>query len=136
VAAADQVGELALDLGPGRAVVGGTVGVGLAGTGSGQLVLEGGDGDGAASRRAGAPAAERAGRTRRGEAGLAVVAVARVGWSAIAAVRPAGQVTVPAPRSIRNWSLVKCPFGATAAWTLTRGSMPAAARLASSGPVP
>jgi hypothetical protein len=81
-------------------------------------------------------AAERAGRTRRGEAGLAVVAVARVGWSAIAAVRPAGQVTVPAPRSIRNWSVVKCPFGATAAWTLTRGSMPAAARLASSGPVP
>src|SRR5206468_12296373 len=48
VAAADQVGELALDLGPGRAVVGGPLGVGLAGTGDGQLVLVGGDRDGAA----------------------------------------------------------------------------------------
>jgi hypothetical protein len=55
LAAAEQMGELALDLGPGRAVVGGQVGVGLAGAGSGQLVLVGGDGDSAASRCAGAP---------------------------------------------------------------------------------
>jgi hypothetical protein len=39
VAAADQMGQLALDLGSGRAVVGGAVGVGLAGAGSGQLRL-------------------------------------------------------------------------------------------------
>src|SRR4029453_13054863 len=49
VAAADQMGQLALDLGPGRAVVGGAIGVGLASTSSGQLRLVGGDGDGAAS---------------------------------------------------------------------------------------
>jgi transposase len=39
VAAADQMSQLALDLGPGRAVVGGAHLVGLAGAGSGQLVL-------------------------------------------------------------------------------------------------
>ena len=78
VAAADQVGELALHLGPGRAVVGGTVGVGVAGAGLGQLVLVGGDRDGAAGLRAGALAAKRAALAGRAEAGLAVVAVARV----------------------------------------------------------
>jgi hypothetical protein len=79
VAAADQMGQLALHLGPGRAVVGGTIRVGLAGASSGQLVFVGGDRDGAARRRAGAPAAKRAARTGRAEAGLAVVAVAWVG---------------------------------------------------------
>jgi hypothetical protein len=79
VAAADQMGQLALHLRSGRAVVGGAVGVGLAGTSSGQLGLIGGDGDGAASRCAGALAAKRAPHTRRAEAGLAVVAVARIG---------------------------------------------------------
>ena len=59
-----------------------------------------------------------------------------LGLSRIGAVRWAGQVTMPAARSIRNWSLVKCPPGATGAWTLTRGSMLAACRLASNGPVP
>jgi hypothetical protein len=79
VAAADQMGQLPLHLRPGRAVVGGAVGVGLAGTGSRQLGLIRGNGDGAASRRAGALATKRAARTRRAEAGLAVVAVARIG---------------------------------------------------------
>src|SRR5215216_3088211 len=79
VAAADQVGQLSLHLGSGRAVVGGAHRVGLAGAGSGQLVLVGGDGDGAASLGAGALAAKRAGRTRRAEAGLAVVTVAWIG---------------------------------------------------------
>jgi hypothetical protein len=76
------MGELSLDLASGRAVVGGAVGVGLAGAGSGQLVLVGGDGDGAASRGAGALAGQwAAGAAGAGgaEAGLAVVAVARIG---------------------------------------------------------
>jgi hypothetical protein len=91
------MGELSLDLGPGRAVVGGAIGVGLAGAGSGQLVLVGDDGDGAASRCTGREAGSRAGRA---EAGLAVVAVAWIG-----VVRWAGQVTVSAARSMWNWSL-------------------------------
>jgi hypothetical protein len=136
VAAADQMGELALHLGSGRAVVGGQVGVGLAGAGSGQLGLVGGDGDGAASRGAGALA----------RSGHAVQAGPKLAWPwwrwrgsglyTIGAVRLAGQVMVPAARSLWNWSLVKCPLGATGAWILTRGSMLAACRLASSGPVP
>src|SRR5512132_4707555 len=76
VAAADQMGQFPLDLGSGRAVVGGTIRVGLAGAGSRQLVLVGGDGDGAASLRAGAPASKRAARAGGAEAGLAVVTVA------------------------------------------------------------
>src|SRR6266545_2363298 len=79
VAAADQMGKLSLHLGSGGAVVGGAGGIGLAGAGSGQLVLVGGDGDGAAPGGAGAPAGQRAGRTRRAEAGLAMVAVAWIG---------------------------------------------------------
>ena len=136
VAAADQMGQLALHLGPGRAVVGGTIRVGLAGASSGQLVFVGGDRDGAARRRAGAPAAKRAARTGRAEAGLAVVAVAWVGVVDDRGGAPCGTGDDPAARSIWNWSLVKCPRGATAAWILTRGSMPAACRLASSGPAP
>ena len=79
VAAADQMGQLALDLGPGRAVVGGTDRVGLAGTGSRQFLLVGGDGDGAAGRRSGALAAKRAAGAGGTEAGLAVVAVVWIG---------------------------------------------------------
>jgi hypothetical protein len=80
VAAADQMGEPALDLGPGRAVVGGAAGVGVAGAGLGQLVLVGGDGDAAAARAGGALPPKRAALAGRAEAGLAVVAVARVGY--------------------------------------------------------
>ena len=75
---------------------------------------------------------------------VSAIAIAGIMWAligyslafTIGAACCAGQVTVPAARSIRNWSLVKCPLGATAAWILTRGSMPAACRLASSGPLP
>jgi hypothetical protein len=79
VAAADQVGEFPLCLGPGRPVVGGADGPGLADTRSRQLVLVGGDGDGSTAGRASALAAKRAARARLSEAGLAVMAVAWIG---------------------------------------------------------
>jgi hypothetical protein len=130
------MGQLALDLGPGRAVVGGPVGVGLADTGGGQLGLVGGDGDGATAGRASALAAKRAGRARLTEAGLTVVAVARVGvvedrgGALCGAGHGAGAKVDP------ELVLGAVPSGCDGAWTLHRGSMPPAARLASSGPVP
>ena len=47
------------------------------------------------------------------------------------AVWPAGQVTVPASRSMVNSSLLKYPFGAADGWAGAVSSTPSSARLAS-----
>ena len=59
-------------------------------------------------------------------------------WRAgtIGTLRLAGQVTVPASRSIRKRSLGKCPWGAVGAATLVIAVTPRWARSASSAPVP
>lgn len=107
VAAADQMGELAFDLGPGRAVVGGPGRVGVAGTGGGQLRLVVADPDRAASGGAGAPWAS--GQAAQAAPNRAVPPPAR---QVIATVTWLGQVTVPPARSMANRSLAKRPPGA------------------------
>ena len=77
VAAAQQVGELALDLGPGGPVVGQPGGIALAGTGGGQVGLVGMDGDDPAADAAGAGLAQRADAAGDAEPGPATAAAGR-----------------------------------------------------------
>jgi hypothetical protein len=48
----------------------------------------------------------------------------------------AGQLTVPATRSMRNWSLANRPPGAVGSWVLTIGVNPWASSQARLVPVP
>jgi len=100
VAAAEQVSQLALDLGPGGPIVGQPRGITLAGTGGGQLCLAGMNGHDPATDAAGTPLAQRADAAGDAEPCPSTAAPGR----RIATVTRAGQVTVPAARSMRNWS--------------------------------
>lgn len=71
VSSPHEVPELAFDLGSGRSVVGGAVGLGLAPAVLGEFGFVEADADLAAVRRAGAKVAQRAGGARFGEPGLA-----------------------------------------------------------------
>src|SRR5215211_7172334 len=77
VAAAQQVGQLALDLGPGGPIVGLPHRVTLAGPGGGQLGLVGMDGQDPATDAAGAGLAQRADAARSAEPGPSTAAAGR-----------------------------------------------------------
>jgi hypothetical protein len=120
VAAAEEVGELALDLGPGGAVVGQPGGVVLAGAGGGQVGLLGW----MATTR---PRMLVVQAWRSGQMLQAVPNRARPPpreAARIGVVTLAGQVTVLAWRSMRNWSLANRPPGAVGSWVLTIGVHP------------
>jgi len=77
VTAAQQVGELALHLGPGRPVVGPPCGIALAGAGRGELGLARTDGDHSTPNAGGAGIAQRADAARGAEPGPPTTAT---GW--------------------------------------------------------
>ena len=132
VAAAEQVGQLALDLGPGGAIVGQPGGVTLAGAGGGQVGLLGVDGDHPTTHAGGAGLAQRADATGSAEPGPAPTReAARIG-----VVTLAGQVTVWAWRSMRNWSLANRPPGAVESCVFTIGVSPWWSSQARWAPVP
>ena len=132
VAAAQQVRELALDLGSGGPVVGQPGGGTLADPGGGQLGLAGMDGDDPATDAAGAGLAQRADAARDAEPGAPPPRRA----GRMATVTRAGQVTVRAWRSMRNWSLANRPPGAVGTWVLIIGVNPCWASQARWAPVP
>jgi hypothetical protein len=98
MAAAQQMGQLALHLGAGGPVVGQPVGLPLAGAGGQQLGLLGVDADRAAGQAGGA--GSRSGQTLQARPNRACPSPWLLGR--IATVTLAGQVTVPWARSTRN----------------------------------
>jgi len=132
VAAAQQVGELAFDLGRvarSSARQAGSRWRARAAANSASW------GWMATTRPAMAPVqAWRSGHTLHARPNLARPPPPRDG--AIATVTRAGQVTVPAARSIRNWSLPNRPPDAVAGWVLTIGVSRWASSQARWAPVP
>jgi hypothetical protein len=90
------------------------------------------DGDHPPTDAAGARLAQRADAAGDAEPGPATTAAD----GTIATVTRAGQVTVPAARSMRNWSLANCPPGAVGSWVFTIGVSRCCSSQARLAPVP
>src|SRR4029450_4186964 len=133
VAAAQQVRQLALDLGPGGPIVGQPDGITLAGTGGGHGGRVGGGGAPPGPPRL-LVRAGRSGQTLHATPNPARPPPRRAGR--MATVTRAGQVTVPAARSMQNRSLVKRPPVAVGTWVFTIGVNPCWFSQARLTPVP